>query len=404
MPDAKRPKLTKVNEARGSAWLDDIPIPSSRKAPVRIVDLFAGIGGFHYGIAAAAAARDRRVEAVLVSEIDENCKSTYFACHGATVHGSIKQVVEDLRNKSVEDEVDILTAGFPCQPFSNSGLKRGLSDPRGQFYNKIEALIIKYNAKSFILENVPGIRTNGEPGGISKLAWSQKDQRIGSTMKTLEGRLKALGEKHGYWIRWIEINSSDFGSPQVRRRVYIIGLKKDYSDKLDLDFDKVPGHSFFDIREGEDVPGTELSTSQEKNLRSSMKSSPSYKDGMRRVGQAYACPGGNVGQGYHAMGRVPTLTKVWARFLPVYFPVKSEKIPLLDSPDFAPGPDYGKGTFRRASLREVMRLQGFPDSFLDTLQSNGAVTPRVVYEQAGNAVNALVVKHLAERLLDQIKK
>jgi site-specific DNA-cytosine methylase len=141
----------------------------------------------------------------------------------------------------------------------------------------------------------------------------------------------------------------------------------------------------------------ELSANQEANLRSFMKEGPSYKDGMRRVGQAYLCKGGNVGQGYHAYGKVPTLTKVWARFLPIYFPHENEILPDIEVRDFLPNSYYGKGYLRRASVREAMRLQGFPDSFVPH------ATDRIAYEHAGNAVNAKIVREIADNLLQYIK-
>ena len=128
-----------------------------------------------------------------------------------------------------------------------------------------------------------------------------------------------------------------------------------------------------------------------------MNSAPSYHDGMRRVGQAYLCAGGNVGQGYHAYGMVPTLTKVWARFMPIYFPHENENIPSLEERAFTPNRYYGKGYIRKASVREVMRLQGFPDSF-EPHESD-----RIAYEHAGNAVNAKIVREIAENLLAYIK-
>ena len=363
---------------------------SSRKQAVRLVDLFAGIGGFHYGVAAAAAELGRGVNPLLVSEIDEHCQTTYAANHGATVQGDVKKI-----DAEAGKTADILTAGFPCQPFSNSGLKKGLSDPRGQFYNSIEALILGYSAKSFILENVPGIRTNGGGNHKSEFSWVP-GARIGSTMKKLESKLKRLADK-GYWIRWIELDSSRFGSPQVRKRVYIVGVHKDFGE-ISLDFASAKEHAFIDVSEGVELPGTALSKSQAYNLRSFMSASrpPSYKDGMRRVGQAYLCEGGNVGQGYHAHGKVPTLTKVWARFLPIYFPLPDEVLPVMGQPVFKPNSKYGEGHIRRASVKEVMRLQGFPDDFVPNESDS------IAYEQAGNAVNALVVKALAGRLLDKI--
>lgn len=360
---------------------------SSRKK-IKIVDLFAGIGGFHYGIAAAAAKINQGVKPLLVSEIEPSCQKIYASNHKCDVQGDINKI----RIKDFIDDADIVTAGFPCQPFSNSGLKLGLSDPRGQFYFKIEEIIKKFNSKSFILENVSGIRTNG--GGKHHSQLAIKPQIIGNTMHFLEQNLMNLKD---YTVRWIEIDSSSLGSPQVRKRVYIIGLHKDFSKELDLEFRTYKKHAFISIAEKQIIEDLELSESQLANLKSFMKLAPSFNNGMRRVGRSYLCEGGNTGQGYHAYGMVPTLTKVWARFMPIYFPHEKENLPSIEERTFIPNRHYGKGYFRKASVREVMRLQGFPDSF-EPHEVN-----RIAYEHAGNAVNAKIVREIADNLFTYIK-
>jgi len=359
------------------------------KKKIRIVDLFAGIGGFHYGISAAAAKINHGVKPILVSEIEQSCQETYEKNHKCEVHGDVNKIVLN----DFSDVADIVTAGFPCQPFSNSGLKLGLSDPRGQFYFRIEEIIKKFEAKSFILENVPGIRTSG--GGLYASQLAIKPQTIGKTMKFLEENLQNLKDYH---VKWIEIDSSLLGSPQVRKRVYIIGVHKDFTKDLQIHFGNYQRNPFMAIVDEVFIESLKLSSNQEKNLRSFMVKPPSYKDGMRRVGKAYLCEGGNVGQGYHAHGMVPTLTKVWARFLPIYFPHEKENIPDISSKHFTPNGHYGMGFLRKASVREVMRLQGFPDSFVPN-ESN-----RLAYEHAGNAVNAKIVREIADNLFRYINK
>jgi DNA (cytosine-5)-methyltransferase 1 len=368
-------------------FVEDENIISRKK--VKIVDLFAGIGGFHYGIAAAAAKIDHGVKPLLVSEIEPSCQETYSRNHKCEVQGDINGIgLTDFQG-----DADIVTAGFPCQPFSNSGLKLGLSDPRGQFYFKIEEIIKGYNSKSFILENVSGIRTNG--GGKHQSQLAIKPQTIGKTMHYLEQNLMNLKD---YTVKWLEVDSSSLGSPQVRKRVYIIGLHRDFSNELNLVFKAYQKQAFISIAEKQVIESLELSDNQLRNIKSFMNSAPSYHDGMRRVGQAYLCAGGNVGQGYHAYGMVPTLTKVWARFLPIYFPHENEILPDIEERGYTPNKFYGKGYIRKASVREAMRLQGFPNSF--TPHEND----RIAFEHAGNAVNAKIVREIAEILLGYIKK
>ena len=373
--------------------VDEIPYVEEEnftsRSKIKLVDLFAGIGGFQYGVAAAAAKVNKGVKPLLVSEIENSCQETYKLNHKCDVQGDINKI--SLRG--ITETADIVTAGFPCQPFSNSGLKLGLSDPRGQFYFKIEEIIKKYDAKSFILENVSGIRFNGGGSYPSQLATRQ--QFIGKSMKFLEENLAKLKNYH---IKWQEIDSSQLGSPQVRKRVYIVGVHKDLAKELTLQFRNYKPNPFISIVDEQLIEELELSKNQENNLRSFMRESPSFHDGMRRVGQAYLCAGGNVGQGYHAHGMVPTLTKVWARFMPIYFPHPKENLPDVNLREFKPNKYYGKGYLRKASVREVMRLQGFPDSFIPNLKD------QLAYEHAGNAVNAKIVREIADNLLAYIKK
>ncbi len=387
--------------------------PSKKKPEktIKLVDLFAGIGGFHHGIERAAEKIDAHIETLLVSEIDHYCRDVYMKNFGCVVEGDIKKVnLKSYRSKhKIKEFADILTAGFPCQPFSNSGMKRGLSDPRGKFLGKIVECINVFKPKAFILENVPGMKKNGGNLKTSEMSFPSS-QKIGHAMQSLERKLKTeLGKK--YEIIWLELDSSKFGSAQVRRRIYIIGVQKGIlrSKKTDLtelakslmgteNCKKLIIH-IADKSKRHDA-SLNFTENQTKNLMRDIRKrkKPTYVNGMRRVGKAYLCPGGNVGQGYHAYGKAPTLTKVWARFLPIYFPTAREVTPRpkLSERDLRVGKSYGKGYFRRASVAEVMRLQGFRGGF------KPHNVDRIAYEQAGNAVNALVVKSIASRLFDLI--
>jgi len=359
-----------------------------KRDAIRIIDLFSGIGGFHYGVEAAAAAYKKPVDAVIVSEIEESCNEVYRKNFNCDISGDINKIpIHDYTNI----EIDFLTAGFPCQPFSNSGKKLGLSDPRGQFYERIESFIRHFNPKAFILENVPGIKNNGGGCYVSKLGNSKT--RIGKTLSILEDRLLML---ENYNIKWVELNSSEFGSPQVRRRVFIIGLHKDYGEHLNLIFPKFKKNPFISVVSEQYQKEFELSKSQENNIRSFMDTHPSYNNGMRRVGQAYLCKGGNVGQAYHAYGLVPTITKVWARMLPIYFPDVKENYPLIGEKKYIPNKHYGSGYLRKASVSELAAIQGFPVFFHPHPKTGIAAA------HLGNSVNVKVVSEIAHLLLKRI--
>lgn len=353
---------------------------------IKLVDLFAGVGGFHQGLKTAAKTKNHKIKVLLASEIEDSCKSVYKKNFGTECQSAIQGDINKV-DLEVGKTADLVTAGFPCQPFSNSGKKLGLSDHRGQFYFKIEEIIKRYNAKAFILENVPGIRKNG--GGFYQSRLAHTPQIIGKSMHFLEENLIKLKD---YQITWKELDSSDFACPQVRKRIFIVGIHKDLYKNFNFDFKKRPITPFIEIAEERVISTLELNKTQENNIRSFMNSYPSYKDGMRRVGQAYLCPGGNVGQCYHANGLVPTLTKVWARYLPIYFAHKKEELPKVNEKSFTPNNFYGKGYIRRTSVREAYRLQGFPDNF------NFHENQKKAYEHAGNAVNVSVVKELARKV------
>ena len=120
---------------------------------------------------------------------------------------------------------------------------------------------------------------------------------------------------------------------------------------------------------------------------------PSFRDGLRRVGRAYHCEGGNVGQCYHVDGLAPTLTVVWSHFLPLYIPSPRELVPDVTEVEFEPGVSYGRGLLRRATVREALRLQGFPDDF----EPIGKRSDN--YEQVGNAVNVNVVRAMLASII-----
>lgn len=103
-----------------------------------------------------------------------------------------------------------------------------------------------------------------------------------------------------------------------------------------------------------------------------------------------------MGQCYHVDGLAPTLTVVWSHFLPLYFPGAKERRPNFSVREFVPGAAYGSGHLRRATTREALRLQGFPDDFrlLGKAQE--------IYAQAGNAVNVNVVKELLSPVVSVI--
>ena len=164
---------------------------------IRFIDLFAGIGGIRRGVVNALESYDINSQCVLSSEIDEKACETYELNYHEYPQGDICKI----------DEIapfDLLMAGFPCQPFSYAGKRQGFGDTRGTLFFEVERLLEKYKPKAFLLENVRGLYTHDN----------------GRTFQTIMDHLHALG----YGTYDLLLNSSDFGVPQNRIRLYILGI------------------------------------------------------------------------------------------------------------------------------------------------------------------------------------
>lgn len=164
---------------------------------IRFIDLFAGIGGIRRGVVNALESYGIDSQCVLSSEIDEKACETYELNYHEYPQGDICKI----------DEIapfDLLMAGFPCQPFSYAGKRQGFGDTRGTLFFEVERLLEKYKPKAFLLENVRGLYTHDN----------------GRTFQTIMDHLHALG----YGTYDLLLNSSDFGVPQNRVRLYILGI------------------------------------------------------------------------------------------------------------------------------------------------------------------------------------
>jgi len=170
----------------------------------KFIDLFAGIGGFHLAFHKAGA------ECVFASEWDEEARLTYEAnfrkvspklFDSNNFVGDITQV-----KKSSIPDFDILTGGFPCQPFSQAGFKKGFEDTRGTLFFDIAQIIKIKRPKAFFLENVRGLYSHD--GG-----------------RTFETIKQTLTEDLGYSFHHAIVKASDHGLPQHRPRLFMVGFK-----------------------------------------------------------------------------------------------------------------------------------------------------------------------------------
>ena len=168
---------------------------------IKFIDLFCGIGGFRVAMDNACRENDIIPNCVFSSDIDEHCKDSYEMNFGHRPTGDITKVDP----KSIPDH-DVLFAGFPCQPFSIIGQMKGFDDTRGTLFFHIANIIKEKKPKAFILENV------------KQLVGHDK----GKTLKTIMKTLKDLG----YHAQYAVLNALDFGLPQKRERIVIVGHRE----------------------------------------------------------------------------------------------------------------------------------------------------------------------------------
>ncbi len=183
---------------------------------LKFIDLFAGLGGIRIGFEQACKERGIKTECVLTSEIKPYAVETLKHNHH---HENFIGDIFQLKNEDIPD-FDFLFGGFPCQPFSTGGKRNGFADTRGTLFFEVERILRYKKPQGFILENVEGlVRHDIE----------DKKDKIGRTLKTI---LYKLENELGYQVSWKVLDSVEFGVPQSRKRIFIVGTKK---NKVSLD-------------------------------------------------------------------------------------------------------------------------------------------------------------------------
>ncbi|NET61025.1 MAG: DNA (cytosine-5-)-methyltransferase [Symploca sp. SIO2E6] len=165
---------------------------------IRFIDLFAGIGGIRLAFEQAMQVLGIPSKCVFTSEIDTKACETYLLNFPEQPYGDIAQYSNEI------PEFDFLLAGFPCQPFSYAGKREGFGDTRGTLFFEVEKILKKYRPRGLFLENVRGLVSHDR----------------GRTLQTILHSLDQLG----YSTSYVLCNSSNFGIPQNRVRIYILGI------------------------------------------------------------------------------------------------------------------------------------------------------------------------------------
>jgi DNA (cytosine-5)-methyltransferase 1 len=182
---------------------------------IKFIDLFAGLGGIRLGFENVFKNLGYETECVMTSEIKSHAIKTLK--HNFS-HDFLAGDIFEIRNEFIPD-FDFLLGGFPCQPFSASGKRQGFVDTRGTLFFEIERILRDKNPYGFILENVEG---------LVKHDLENKNDKIGRTLSTI---LNILENDLGYKVSWKVFDSLEFGLPQSRKRIFIVGTK---SKKIDL--------------------------------------------------------------------------------------------------------------------------------------------------------------------------
>lgn len=364
LPDLDSGKATKVSEnpVRYSLFEDffDVPYPDPKNPKFTFIDLFAGIGGFRIAMQSLGG------KCVYSSEFDAQAQKTYLANYGDMPFGDI--TLESTKSH-IPDGFDVLCGGFPCQAFSLAGKRLGFKDEtRGTLFFEIEDILRRKQPKAIFLENVKGLLIHDK----------------GKTIKTILNHL----DDAGYDVVPPQIvNAMDFGVPQHRERVYIIGFRKDLHVNLN-DFHypepttpEGKRKCFLDIREESPVSAKYyLSTQYIKTLVAHKKRHEAAGHGFGYEiipdnGVANAIVVGGMGRERNLVvdNRQTDLTPVTH----IKGTVNTEGI-------------------RRMTPREWARLQGFPDSFRIVVADASA------YKQFGNSVAIPAIKATAENELKLI--
>ena len=319
----------------------DFKINQKRKNIYKTLDLFAGIGGLRLGFELT-----KSFKTIYANDIEEKCKYTYDLNFRSS---PLK--IKDINNiKSYElPNFDFLLAGFPCQAFSIAGYREGFEDKkgRGKLFFEILRILRDKKPNGFLLENVKNLLTHNN----------------GITYKIIKNSLK----KETYFIKEAILNTKDYGIPQNRERVYIIGFKDKEKIKK-FEFPKVKPLKY-KVKDFLDSEVEEKYYYNNKPLFNKIKDYIIDKNSIYQWRRKYIresksklCPTltANMGTGGH-------------------------NVPIIKD-------NYG---VRKLSPIECLRLQGFPKNY--KLPNN--LADSVLYKQIGNSVSIPTIKAIAKEII-----
>ena len=339
-----------------------------KKPKFDFIDLFAGIGGIRLPF------QELGGRCVFTSEWDKYAKITYASNFGEYPEGDITKI----SSQDIPDH-DVLLGGFPCQAFSQAGLKGGFTDSRGTLFFEIQRILANKRPKSFLLENVKQLK--GHQKGetlriILDILRGTNERGVPEGVSISKDAKDALSKKLNYEVFVKVLRARDFGVPQNRERIFICGFDKDYFGTNV----HIPNHFEFPnpINQKTSV-GSILEDSE--CLDEYFTLSDKLWDGHRRRKLEHQKKGNGFGYSLFSSEDEYTST-ISAR----YYKDGSEI--LIDQSHLGKNP-------RKLTPRECARLQGFPENFIVN-----AVSASQAYKQFGNSVTVPVIRAIAKNLVD----
>ena len=331
------------------------------------IDLFAGIGGIRIPF------QELGGKCVLTSEWDKFSQITYERNFGELPQGDITKISA----KSVPEH-DVLLAGFPCQAFSNAGLRQGFSDTRGTMFFEIQRILAERRPKAFLLENVKQLRGHDKGKTLQTILQILRGEAVPSIPLEVpmspEAR-KSMSIKLNYQVEFKVLKATEFGVPQSRERIYLVGFDKTAFPNLDLS-------NFFENLEGRHDQ-TRLGDALETNDMVPEKYTISDRlyTGLIKRMERHRLQGNGFGHSIvsHDSRYCNTITSRY---------YKDGREILIDQTGLGKNP-------RKLTPRECARIQGFPEWF-----DVSAVSDAQIYRQFGNSVSVPVIRSIAKSMIE----
>jgi len=322
---------------------------------MRFIDLFCGIGGFRLVL------EKRGLNCVFSSDFDPYVAESYKLNFGESPLSDITQISE---NKIPDHE--ILCAGFPCQPFSMGGLRKGFEDTRGTLFFDILRIIDKKKPEIIILENVKGLLSHD-----NKRTFKVMLNKLASKINGIDA---GNSNNLGYNIFYVVLNARDFGLPQNRERVFIVGFK-DQDVCLDLKYQPDNTGKLTSILD-KNPEIKRISKIGKNNIITNLEKHRCYNQ-IKNLEYLVAYEIRKSRTSFRFDNCSPCLTTKMG--------TGGNNVPYLVNHD------------RFFTVKECLKLQGFDEKFQLTPSRSHA------YRQLGNTISLPVFNFLASRVLDAFK-